>query len=173
MFWAWISDSGMNHNSIFVARERSLDWGEWGAISRKSDEWERINSVIPGQLSQGQRGSHTIHHVWEALQVWEFCEKNRYLVFVNSQRRFFFSSTSCCVLSHVKCTSASSGAVVPTETKARALGFCFCFCFFFFAVLGLFLVWPFLYLRQVGAALCLQGAWLLIAVAPFVVEHQL
>ena len=45
--------------------------------------------------------------------------------------------------------------------------------FFFLAALGPFPVWPFLYLRQVGAALCLQGAWLLIAVAPFVVEHQL
>ena len=45
--------------------------------------------------------------------------------------------------------------------------------FFFLAVLGLFPVWPFLYLRQVGATLCLQGAWLLIAVASFVVEHRL
>ena len=44
---------------------------------------------------------------------------------------------------------------------------------FFLAVLGLFPIWPFLYLRQVGATLCLQGAWLLIAVASFVVEHQL
>ena len=146
MFWAWISDSGLNHNSIFVAQERSLDWGEWGAISRKLDEWERINSVIPGELSQGQRRSHTIHPVWEALQVWEFCEK-RYLVFVNSQRRIFFSSTSCCVLWCVKCTSLSSGAVVPTETKAKTLGL---FFVFFFAVLGLFLVWPFLYWDKWG-----------------------
>ena len=45
--------------------------------------------------------------------------------------------------------------------------------FFFLAVLGVFPVWPFLYLRQVGATLCLQGAWLLITVASFVVEHQL
>ena len=74
-FWAGISDSDLNHNSTFVEQERSLDCGEWGANSRKSDEWERINSVIPGQVSQGQRESHTIHRVWETLKVWEFCEK--------------------------------------------------------------------------------------------------
>ena len=52
-------------------------------------------------------------------------------------------------------------------------GKAFWFFFFFLAVLGLFPVWPFLYLRQVGATLCLQGAWLLIVVASFVVEHRL
>ena len=32
-------------------------------------------SEITGQLSQGQRGSHTVHGVWETLQLGEFCEK--------------------------------------------------------------------------------------------------
>ena len=56
--------------------------------------------------------------------------------------------------------------------KDKAFGV-FGFFFVFLAILGLFPVWPFPYLRQVGATLCLQGAWLLIAVASFVVEHQL
>ena len=102
-------------------------------ISRKSDEWERINSVISGQLSQVQRGSHTIHCVWETLEVREFC--------VNSHRRFFFSSTSCSVLWPVKCTSPSSGALVPTETKARLFGFWFFFFLFFLAVLGVYFLY--------------------------------
>ena len=126
-------------------------------ISRKSDELERINSLISGLLSQGQRGSHTIHCVWETLEVREFC--------VNSHRRFFFSSTSCSVLWPVKCTSPSSGALVPTETKARIFG-----CFFFGCTGCLFPVWPFLYFRQVGATLCLQGAWLLVAMVSFVMS---
>ena len=56
----------------------------------------------------------------------------------------------------------------------RDKGKAFCFVLFCFGCTGcLFPVWPFLYLRQVGATLCLQGAWLLVAVASFVVEHQL
>ena len=68
---------------------------------------------------------------WSARVLWE----NRYLVFVNSHGRFFFSSTSCSVLWPVKCTSPSSGALVPTETKARIFG-----CFFL-AVLGVYFLY--------------------------------
>ena len=106
---------------------------------------------------------------WSVRVLWE----HRYFVFVNSHRRFFFSSTSCSVLWPVKCTSASSGALVPTETKARLFVFVFVFVFFFFffGCTGcLFPVWPFLYLRQVGATLCLQGAWLLVAMVSFVMS---
>ena len=73
---------------------------------------------------------------WSARVLWE----NRYLVFVNSHR-FFFSSTSCSVLWPVKCTSPSSGALVPIETKARLFG-CFFFCLFvFLAVLGVYFLY--------------------------------
>ena len=64
---------------------------------------------------------------WSVRVLWE----NRYFVFVNSHRRFFFSSTSCSVLWPVKCTSPSSGALVPTETKARLFGFWVFFFLFF------------------------------------------
>ena len=63
--------------------------------------------------------------------LWE----NRYLVFMNSHRRFFFSSTSCSVLWCVKRTSPSSGALVPTETKTRPFGLFFCFVLFCFFLL--------------------------------------
>ena len=74
---------------------------------------------------------------WSARVLWE----NRYFVFVNSHRRFFFSSTSCSVLWPVKCTSPSSGALVPTETKARLFGFWFFFFLFFLAVLGVYFLY--------------------------------
>ena len=73
---------------------------------------------------------------WSVRVLWE----HRYFVFVNSHRRFFFSSTSCSVLWPVKCTSPSSGALVPTETRQGFLVvFFFFFSFFFFlAVLGVY-----------------------------------
>ena len=41
----------------------------------------------------------------------------------------------------------------------------------FFGCTGcLFPVWPFLYFRQVGATLCLQGAWLLVVMVSFVMS---
>ena len=64
---------------------------------------------------------------WSARVLWE----NRYLVFVNSHRslKLKFSSTSRSVLWPMKCTSPSSGALVPTETRQ---GFLVVFFFFFF-----------------------------------------
>ena len=70
---------------------------------------------------------------WSARVLWE----NRYLVFVNSHRRFFFSSSSYSVLWPVKRTSPSSGAVAPTETKARPVVL---FCFVL-AVLGVYFLY--------------------------------
>ena len=66
--------------------------------------------------------------VFGKLEVREFC--------VNSHRRVFLSSTSCSVLWPVKCTLPSSGALVPTGTKARLWGI-----FFFLAVLGVYFLY--------------------------------
>ena len=117
-------------------------------------------------VTRTQRKPHhslCLGNSWSARVLWE----NRYLVFVNSHRslKLKFSSTSRSVLWPMKCTSPSSGALVPTETKARIFG-----CFFFGCTGCLFPVWPFLYLRQVGATLCLQGAWLLVAMVSFVMS---
>ena len=55
--------------------------------------------------------------------------------------------------------------------KGKAFWFLGFFFSFFFGCTGcLFPVWPFLYFRQVGATLCLQGAWLLVAMVSFVMS---
>ena len=123
--------------------------------------------MISGQLSQGQRGSHTIHRVWETLEVREFYEKQIFSVYELSQEIFLlFNFLLCSLMCEMYITL--QWCFSAHRDKGKTFWF-----FFFLAVLGVFPVWPFLYLRQVGATLCLQGAWLLIAVASFVVEHRL
>ena len=97
--------------------------------------------------------------------------KQIFSVYELSQEIFLlFNFLLCSLMCEMYITLQWCFTVMPTETKTRPFGFV---CLFVLAVLGLFPVWPFLYLRQVGATLCLQGAWLLIAVASFVVEHRL
>ena len=73
--------------------------------------------------------------VFGKLLKCESSMRNRYLVFMNSHRRFFFSSTSCSVLWCVKCTSPSSGALqwCPQRQRQGLWGFWF---FFFFGYTG-------------------------------------
>ena len=98
-FWVGISVAYLNVTSILVAQERRpLDCGEWGANSKHPDEWESIHSVITGQLSQGQRGSHTIHRVWETLEVREFYEKQIFSVYELSQEIFLLFNFLLCSL---------------------------------------------------------------------------
>ena len=119
--WVGISVSDLNVISILVAQGgRPLDCGEWGANSENPDEWDSINSVITGQLSQGQRGSHTIQGVWESLQGGEFCEKrNVEYLWVSQEVSLLPNWRLCC--SSREYTARPSGAVAPTEMKARSL----------------------------------------------------
>ena len=71
--------------------------------------------------------SSCLGNSWSARVLWE----NRCLVFMNSHRRFFFSSTFCSVLWCVKCTSPSSGALQWCPQRQRQGLFVFCFCIFF------------------------------------------
>ena len=126
-------------------RKKTLGLWEWGTNSKHPDEWESIHSVITGQLSEGQRGSHTVHGVWETLSgrvLWE----NRCLMFVNSHRIFFFSLTYSSVLWPLKCTAPSSGAIAPTEMKAR-------YIYFFDLYWVFFAMWSFVCLRRDRATL--------------------
>ena len=90
--------------------------------------------MISGQLSQGQGGSHTIHRVWETLEVREFYEKQIFSVYELSQEIFLlFNFLLCSLMCEMYITLQWCFTVVPTETKTRPLGF---LVFFFFGYTG-------------------------------------
>ena len=103
-----------------------------------------MNSVISGQLSQGQRGSHTIHRVWETLEVREFYEKQIFSVYELSQEIFLlFNFLLCSLMCEMYITLQWCFTVVPTETKTRPFGFVW-FCFWLYWVYfpyGHFSIW--------------------------------
>lgn len=76
--------------------------------------------------------------VFGKLLKCESSMRNRYLVFMNSHRRFFFSSTSCCVLWCVKCTSPSSGALQWCPQRQRQGLWVFLFFFLLYWVYFLY-----------------------------------
>lgn len=69
-------------------------------------------------VTRTERKPHNSSCLGNSWSARVLCE-NRYLVFMNSHMRFFFSSTSCCVLWCVKCTSPSSGALQWCPQRQR------------------------------------------------------
>ena len=85
--------------------------------------------------------SSCLGNSWSARVLWE----DRYLVFMNSHRRFFFSSTSCSVLWCVKCTSPSSGALQWCPQRQRqgllVLFVCLFWLYWVYFLYGHFSIW--------------------------------
>ena len=87
------------------------------------------------------QNSSCLGNSWSARVLWE----DRYLVFMNSHRRFFFSSTSCSVLWCVKCTSPSSGALQWCPQRQRqgllVLFVCLFWLYWVYFLYGHFSIW--------------------------------
>ena len=125
--------------------------------------------MTSGQLSQGREEATPFIVFGKLLKCESSVRKQIFSVYELSQEIFLlFNFLLCSLMYETFITLQWCFSAHRDKDKAFWVVF-----FFFLAVLGLFPVWPFLYLRQVGATVCLQGAWLLITVASFVVEHQL
>ena len=91
-------------NEVLIAENQINGKGStvWFQVSCHKDREEATQFIVFGKLLKCESSM-----------------RNRYLVFMNSHMRFFFSSTSCCVLWCVKCTSPSSGALQWCPQRQR------------------------------------------------------
>ena len=145
-------------NEVLIAENQMNGKGStlWSQVSCHKDREEATPFIVFGKLLKCESSVRK--------QIFSVCELSQeiFLLF-----NFLLCSLTCKIYITLQwCFSAH-------RDKGKAFGGFFFFFFFFGCTGCLFPVWPFLYLRQVGATLCLQGAWLLVEVASFVVLHQL